>query len=163
MDIGEPTVASTGLGSKPYPSNLRRMFNKYLTRLEQSLSRVRQNPARERKTLRAECNASGSWRRRNIFKQIAWNFRIIFCCLSLRDSNNIKPSIEVRLINEPGNHQDCALNFLQYYEGKRRLSLLHMRWVLPTYTMRTFWNIFFIRLCVGVIENNNIYKDSYGR
>ena len=38
MDIAEPTVASTGLGSKPYPSNLRRMFNKYLTRFEQSLS-----------------------------------------------------------------------------------------------------------------------------
>ena len=44
MDIAEPTVASTGLGSKPYPSNLSRMFNKDPTRFEQSLSQVRQNP-----------------------------------------------------------------------------------------------------------------------
>ena len=76
--------------------------------------------------------------RRDIFKQKAWNFRIIFSCLSLSDSNNIKPSIEVRLINEPGNPQDCTLNFLQYFEGEGRLSLLYMRRVLPTHTMRAF-------------------------
>ena len=36
-----------------------------------------------------------------------------------------------------------------------------MRWVLPT--MRAFWNILFIRICVGVIEKNKVYKDSYRR
>ena len=41
------------------------------------------------------------------------------------------------------------------------LFLLDMRWVLPT--MRAFWNILFIRICVGVIEKNKVYKDSYRR
>ena len=36
-----------------------------------------------------------------------------------------------------------------------------MRWVLPT--MRAFWNILFIRICVDVIEKNKVYKDSYRR
>ena len=45
MDIAESTVASTGLGSKPYPSNLQRMFSKYHTRLEQSLSRDKEHVA----------------------------------------------------------------------------------------------------------------------
>ena len=41
------------------------------------------------------------------------------------------------------------------------LFLLDMRWVLLT--MRAFWNILFIRICVGVIEENKVYKDSYRR
>ena len=41
------------------------------------------------------------------------------------------------------------------------LFLLDMRWVLLT--MRAFWNILFIRICVGVIEKNKVYKDSYRR
>ena len=46
--ITEPTVSSAwplGLGSKLFPSNMQRMLNKALTRLMQSLSRVRQNGA----------------------------------------------------------------------------------------------------------------------
>ena len=38
---------------------------------------------------------------------------------------------------------------------------MDMRWVLLT--MRAFWNILFIRICVGVIEENKVYKDSYRR
>ena len=56
--ITEPAVASTqilGLGSKQYPSNMRRMRNKDLTRFIQSLSRECQNQANKRKALLARC------------------------------------------------------------------------------------------------------------
>ena len=54
MVVTEPAVASVwllGLGSKLSPSNMPRMLNKDLTRFVQSLSRVRQNRASERKAL----------------------------------------------------------------------------------------------------------------
>ena len=121
-------LATYGVCSTNISLDSSRVFLKY--------AKIQQE--KERRCWQGETPPEASKRRRDIFKQKAWNFRPIFSCLSLSDSNNIKPSIEVRLINEPGNHQDCALNFLQYYEGKRRLSLLHMRWVLPTHTMRAF-------------------------
>ena len=60
MAITEPAVPSArllGLGSKLYLSNMRRMLNKEnkdLIRFMQSLSRVRQNQASERKVLLSE-------------------------------------------------------------------------------------------------------------
>ena len=51
MFITEPAVASLGL--KLYPSNMQRMLNKELTRFMQSLSRIRQKWASERKVLLA--------------------------------------------------------------------------------------------------------------
>ena len=38
-----------GLGSRLYPGNMQRIFNKDLTRFMQSLSRERQNRARQKK------------------------------------------------------------------------------------------------------------------
>ena len=54
--ITEPAVASTrllGLGSKLYPSNMQRILKKDLTQFTESLSRVRQNQASQRKALLA--------------------------------------------------------------------------------------------------------------
>ena len=51
MFITEPAVPSLGL--KLYPSNMQRMLNKELTRFMQSLSRIRQKRASERKVLLA--------------------------------------------------------------------------------------------------------------
>ena len=54
--ITEPAVPSArllGLGSRLYPSNMQRMFNKDLTPFKQSLSRVRQNQKSERMALLA--------------------------------------------------------------------------------------------------------------
>ena len=42
-----------GLGSRLYPGNMQRIFNKDLTRFMQSLSRERQNRASKRKALLA--------------------------------------------------------------------------------------------------------------
>ena len=56
MVITEPAVASTrllGLGSKLYPSNMQRILKKDLTQFTESLSRVRQNQASQRKALLA--------------------------------------------------------------------------------------------------------------
>ena len=44
-----------GLGSRLYPGNMQRIFNKDLTRFMQSLSRQRQNRASKRKVLLAGC------------------------------------------------------------------------------------------------------------
>ena len=44
-----------GLGSRLYPGNMQRIFNKDLTRFMQSLSRERQNRASKRKALLAGC------------------------------------------------------------------------------------------------------------
>ena len=43
------------LGSRLYPGNMQRIFNKDLTRFMQSLSRERQNRASKRKVLLAGC------------------------------------------------------------------------------------------------------------
>ena len=56
MVITEPAVASTrllGLGSKLYPSNMQRILKKDLTQFTESLSRVRQSQASQRKALLA--------------------------------------------------------------------------------------------------------------
>ena len=56
--ITEPVAVGVrvlGLGSKLYPSNLQRMLNKDLTRSKQSLSRVRQNRASQKKASLAGC------------------------------------------------------------------------------------------------------------
>ena len=45
-----------GLGSRLYPGNMQRIFNKHLTRFKQSLSRERQNRASKRKALLAGWN-----------------------------------------------------------------------------------------------------------
>ena len=45
-----------GLGSRLYPGNMQRIFNKDLTRFMQSLSRERQNRASKRKALLAGCD-----------------------------------------------------------------------------------------------------------
>ena len=53
MVINKPAVASTrllGLGSKLYPSSMRRMLNKDLTRFVQSLSRVCPKNVRDKTT-----------------------------------------------------------------------------------------------------------------
>ena len=53
-----------GLGSRLYPGNMQRIFNKDLTRFMQSLSRERQNRASKRKALLAGClyrNHSANW------------------------------------------------------------------------------------------------------
>ena len=63
---------------------------------------------KERRCWQGETPPEASKGRRDIFKRKAWNFRIIFSCLSLSDSNNMKTYIEVLLISEPGNHQDCT-------------------------------------------------------
>ena len=44
-----------GLGSRLYPGNMQRIFNKDLTRIMQSLSRECQNRASKRKALLAGC------------------------------------------------------------------------------------------------------------
>ena len=44
-----------GLGSRLYPGNMQRIFNKDLTRFMQSPSRERQNRASKRKALLAGC------------------------------------------------------------------------------------------------------------
>ena len=47
-----PSARLLGLGSKLYPSDMQRMLKKDLTRLMQSLSRIRQNRASERKHIK---------------------------------------------------------------------------------------------------------------
>ena len=47
-----PGARLLGLGSKLYPSDMPRMIKKDLTRLMESLSRVRQNRAIERKHIK---------------------------------------------------------------------------------------------------------------
>ena len=49
----EPSARLLSLGSKLYPSNMKRMLNKDLIRFKQSLSRVRQNRTSKRKVLLA--------------------------------------------------------------------------------------------------------------
>ena len=61
----EPSARLLSLGSKLYPSNMKRMLNKDLIRFKQILSRVRQNRASERKVLLAglvymKCTHRGS-------------------------------------------------------------------------------------------------------
>ena len=56
MVITEPTEPSArllSLGSKLYPTNMKRMLNKDLIRFKQRLSRFRRNRASERKVLLA--------------------------------------------------------------------------------------------------------------
>ena len=53
-----------GLGSRLYPGNMQRIFNKHLTRFKQSLSRERQNRASKRKALLAGCVWAWGFRHR---------------------------------------------------------------------------------------------------
>ena len=57
------TSGILGLGSRLYPGNMQRIFNKDLTRFMQSLSRERQNRASKRKALLAGCSLETTFKK----------------------------------------------------------------------------------------------------
>ena len=77
-------LAPCGVCSTKISLDSSRVFLKY--------AKIQQE--KERRCWQGETPPEASKRRQDIFKQKAWNFRIIFSCLSLSDSNNIKPILK---------------------------------------------------------------------
>ena len=79
MVTTEPAVASAqtlGLGSKVYPCKMQHKLNKDFTPFMQSLSRVRQNRASERKALLAgRCDHNKLGKRALVKNQVTVNHR----------------------------------------------------------------------------------------
>ena len=77
-------LATCGVCSTKISLDSSRVFLKY--------AKIQQE--KERRCWQGETPPEASQRHRDIFKQKAWNFRIIFSYLSLSDSNNIKPILK---------------------------------------------------------------------
>ena len=96
----EPSARLLSLGSKLYPSNMRRMLNKDLIRFKQSLSRVRQNRTSKRKVLLAglvymKCMHRGSevfTVRKNAISKVLLFYRVF--------SRDVTAAIQVSQNNE---------------------------------------------------------------